>query len=307
MKKLYSSAIASIVVLSSIGLSAVPVSGQAVSNDLRTQLDLIAKLTEQIRALKAQIENLNQQRQESTVQLVSILREGSTGDEVRVLQALLAVDSSIYPEGLVTGYFGRLTAQAVRKFQAKHKLEQVGQVGPKTRERLKELLSDNPISLEYDHEDSHGDENKRVCAIVPPGHLIAPGWLKKNDGMRPIVPECQTLPPGIAKRIVSTQATTTPDITAPVLSAIAISNVASTTATVDWTTDEMATSKVYYGLTTPLDLGTALTVVDATFVSSHSLNLSGLVASSTYYYVVESKDSSNNTSTSSELMFVTLP
>jgi len=40
---------------------------------------------------------------------------GSTGDDVRALQVILARDPSIYPEGLVTGYFGSLTRAAVRQ------------------------------------------------------------------------------------------------------------------------------------------------------------------------------------------------
>ena len=65
---------------------------------------------------------------------------GSTGDDVTQLQALLASDASIYPEGMVTGYFGGLTQAAVRRFQAKYGLPQVGRVGEMTRAKLVEVF-----------------------------------------------------------------------------------------------------------------------------------------------------------------------
>lgn len=65
---------------------------------------------------------------------------GSRGDDVTRLQQLIAKDSSIYPEGLVTGYFGNLTVKAVRAFQAKYGISQVGRVGPQTRTKLAEIF-----------------------------------------------------------------------------------------------------------------------------------------------------------------------
>ncbi len=57
---------------------------------------------------------------------------GATGSDVTTLQSYLAQDSSIYPEGKVTGYFGALTAAAVARFQTAHGLASVGRVGPLT-------------------------------------------------------------------------------------------------------------------------------------------------------------------------------
>lgn len=50
------------------------------------------------------------------------LKRGSSGDDVSRLQAFLARDSSLYPEGLVTGYYGALTEIAVQKFQCKNNI-----------------------------------------------------------------------------------------------------------------------------------------------------------------------------------------
>mgnify|MGYP001590657326 CR=1 FL=1 len=69
------------------------------------------------------------------------LVKGSRGDDVKRLQELLKGDKDIYPDGSVTGFYGALTEQAVRKFQAKYGLSQVGRVGPATRAKLQEVFS----------------------------------------------------------------------------------------------------------------------------------------------------------------------
>lgn len=60
------------------------------------------------------------------------LELGMVGSDVSALQTFLASDISIYPEGLVTGYFGPLTRAAVARFQARNSIAQVGRVGPIT-------------------------------------------------------------------------------------------------------------------------------------------------------------------------------
>lgn len=75
------------------------------------------------------------------LKLRSFLSIGSSGEDVKVLQKLLAGDLSLYPEGLVTGFFGPLTELAVKRLQAKLKIDQVGAVGPQTLAKLNELLA----------------------------------------------------------------------------------------------------------------------------------------------------------------------
>ncbi|MEK7087441.1 MAG: peptidoglycan-binding domain-containing protein, partial [Patescibacteria group bacterium] len=65
--------------------------------------------------------------------------------DVSKLQEALKTDSSVYPEGTVSGYFGPLTLKAVKKFQEKYGIASSGEpgygnVGPKTREKLNELF-----------------------------------------------------------------------------------------------------------------------------------------------------------------------
>ncbi|HEY4496248.1 MAG TPA: peptidoglycan-binding protein [Candidatus Paceibacterota bacterium] len=58
------------------------------------------------------------------------LEVGMSGSDVSAIQAFLAQDSSIYPEGLITGYFGYLTKAAVVRFQSRNGISAVGRIGP---------------------------------------------------------------------------------------------------------------------------------------------------------------------------------
>lgn len=60
------------------------------------------------------------------------LELGVSGTDVSTLQTFLAQDNTIYPQGLVTGYFGGLTKSAVSNFQVRNNLPSVGRVGPMT-------------------------------------------------------------------------------------------------------------------------------------------------------------------------------
>jgi len=294
--------------------------------DTTSTVSQIQALLSQLQSLQAQMQALKTQQQQITANLVSTLKQGSSGDQVKILQAILAADPSIYPEGLITGTFGKLTAKAVKKFQEKNGLEQVGNVGPMTLKMLNKLLGDNPIALESTNSSTstnyfgggkggrngEGEGDHRPCAIVPPGHLIAPGWLKKHNenDQNTIVPPCQTLPPGIWNKLndnendhhsTSTTPTSTLDTTAPVISNIGAS-AATSTATVLWTTNEGATSQVSYGTSTALGLNTTL---DTGLVTTHSQALTGLTPGTTYYYMVRSSDTYGNTATSSQGSFIT--
>lgn len=68
------------------------------------------------------------------------LTKGLTSDEVKTLQEILSKDPDVYPEGIISGFFGSLTERAVMRFQTKHGIEQTGTVGPKTRAKIKELF-----------------------------------------------------------------------------------------------------------------------------------------------------------------------
>jgi len=75
---------------------------------------------------------------------------GLKSTQVAQLQQDLAKDPGIYPQQLVTGFFGRLTLQAVKLFQAKYGIWQTGFVGPLTRAKLNELYDNGSTTAAGD-------------------------------------------------------------------------------------------------------------------------------------------------------------
>lgn len=120
---------------------------------------LITQLLAQIESLKKQIVDLQAKLaggssggQTYCSAIQSNLYFGLSGsNEVKCLQSFLAGQGAdIYPEGLVTGYFGSLTLSAVEKFQQKYASEiltplglssPTGYVGPSTRTKVNQLLA----------------------------------------------------------------------------------------------------------------------------------------------------------------------
>ncbi len=123
---------------------------------LKTQLlAKIEELKKQLATLKSQLissmVNGNSQKLVSCSQIQGNLFLGSKGKEVRCLQEFLKLQGpEIYPEGLVTGYFGKLTFFAVVRFQEKYASEILaplrlisgtGFVGSLTRDKINQMLA----------------------------------------------------------------------------------------------------------------------------------------------------------------------
>lgn len=92
-----------------------------------------------------------------------------------------------------------------------------------------------------------------------------------------------------------------PDETPPVIGNV---NVVSTdvSATITWTTNEAADSKVSYGLTTGYEKGS---VSQSNLVTQHSMALTGLQAESTYNFQLRSADYDGNAALTANLTFQT--
>ena len=88
----------------------------------------------------------------------------------------------------------------------------------------------------------------------------------------------------------------------PVISGIATQNVSATGATIIWTTDVASSSQVEYGTTVSYGSTSA---VNNSLVTSHSVTLSGLTASTTYHYRVWSVDIAANVAISADNTFTT--
>ncbi|MDP2910621.1 MAG: peptidoglycan-binding protein [bacterium] len=289
-----------IVIVAFLGISAGPV--LAKTENTSSIQEIIQALQEQIAKIKAQIEVLISQIQnwekpksqiketeeeaEEILELLKQLKKGTRGDDVELLQEFLATDPEIYPEGYVTGYFGKLTEKAVKKFQKLANIKgEDGIVGSKTLSKINELL-----------EEGAGSSGK-----VPPGLLVAPG-IKKKLGYSPEAPEGQDLPHGIEKKLDDDDG----DSESPFISDISVLDVTSSSAKIIWKTDEKSNSTVWYDIITPLVINSATkTKSSSSLVFDHAITLSGLVSVTNYYYKVGSSDILGNATSSSERVFTT--
>jgi|GEM_PF-462824 len=96
--------------------------------------------------------------------------------------------------------------------------------------------------------------------------------------------------------------TSTGTTVVPVISAVAVSGVGSSSATVTWTTDVAAESQVEYGTGAAY---ASTTTLSTTLATSHSVALSGLNAGTLYHYAVLSVSSSGGTAVSADAAFTT--
>lgn len=269
--------------------------GTNIANAQSAEAQLIAQLQLQIQALQAQIGQLLAAQGQTNVTLAALARimtPGTSGDDVKVLQAILAADATIYVDAFITGFYGPLTTRAVSRFQAQQGLAVTGTVDAATLARLQAMLNDMRIALEVDA----GTGTRRPCAAVPPGHLIAPGWLRIQAGsIRPIVPVCQVLPPGISAQIQGMAG----------ISAVTATNITGTSATINFMTNVSATGKVWYSTTSPVNPSTSLSAMGNANATVHAITLTNLSANTRYYFVIEARDSAGGVTTSTTFTFTT--
>src|SRR3989338_5854452 len=130
------------------------------TTDVSSLLTLLQSLMKQVEELQKQLSSLRSDVQEVRAELKDGLREGVSDEDVKRIQELLATDPTIYPKGLVSGYYGPLTKEAVKAFQKRHGLTETGEVDAETK----------ALMLEYFKENG---------GKVAPGLLRAPGIDKK--------------------------------------------------------------------------------------------------------------------------------
>lgn len=134
----------------------------------------IAELTQELTILQGEEPSSLQAETEITseVYFSAPLFLDMRNKDVQKLQEFLAKDSNVYPEGLITGYFGLLTHAAVVRFQEKYAgeilspiglLAGTGFVGNKTLAKLNELFGAD-ISAQPSEGESIPEANSSVEA-----------------------------------------------------------------------------------------------------------------------------------------------
>jgi hypothetical protein len=150
------------VALATVAVSPAAVRAQTTTatTDVSSLITLLQSLMKQVEDLQKQLSSLRGEVREVRAELRDGLREGVENDDVKKIQELLATDPAIYPKGLVSGYYGPLTKEAVKAFQKRHSLTETGEVDTETKALLLEYFKENN-------------------GKVPPGLLRAPGIDKK--------------------------------------------------------------------------------------------------------------------------------
>jgi len=138
-----------------VTLSFAAVAPQAQAIDMSAALKRMDAIIIEMQSLRAEFESLATVASVTTPApavlgtvsggvLGDDLAFGSTNDDIKKIQTLLATDSSIYPYGVSSGFFGPKTREAVRSFQARFDLDTVGVVGPSTRALLEVFFAAYP-------------------------------------------------------------------------------------------------------------------------------------------------------------------
>jgi hypothetical protein len=110
----------------------------------------------------------------------------------------------------------------------------------------------------------------------------------------------KTLPTGPK----STAGPTVKISTAPIISAITVGNVGTTSVTITWTTDRNTDSAVEYGV----DAGVyPLSTADNGLTENHSVLLTDLSAATRYFFRIKSVDAAGNLGVSGDEQFITSP
>ena len=131
------------------------------------------------------------------------LNDSETEGQVTQLQKFLAQDSIVYPEGHITGFYGPLTEQAVKRWQAKNGLVSSGSpdttgygvMGVQTREKIRAFCPTSlPISIPPQTCPQYSSPFCQANEKITPGGMDASGCQLPGK----CVPVGTSLPPVIS-------------------------------------------------------------------------------------------------------------
>ena len=140
---------------------------QTLHQQIEDLRERILQLQEELKKITTELKEV-----EKVVKFTQNLHKGLRDKEVEYLQEFLSEYPEIYPEGLVTGYFGRLTENAVKKFQEKYADDVLkpyglnkgtGYVGEKTIIKINELMAEKKITI--CHYPPDNPENRHTIVI----------------------------------------------------------------------------------------------------------------------------------------------
>lgn len=363
----------------------------------------VSLLEKQLASLKEQVASLQRSlslkgasnkatttSQESTLVpavLSEDVRVGSSGSSVAVVQLVLAQQSSsIYPEKLVSGYYGNLTAQAVKRFERTHGLPETGVVSGETKKKFNEVMQQakifmgapgsyctassaqglsakshtlyvpvcagsrlalgsdtnnatqiatgSPSFFYADVYDVTGaganiavgvDRPVKAIAYYAPTterlsdgspsvesrvfqkiHALRMGSLKKGVSYNVYVLVTDVSGNMATSSVKSFKTTADADTSAPRILDVRARDVATSSATISWRTDEVSQKKLYIAPVRGFSIGTANVYQSQVYTTSHAFSVYGLLPETEYAFVIESEDVKGNRYQSDRWSFKTL-
>lgn len=145
---------------------------EALAQTIRQQIEELKEIILQLQGELKQI-TTDLKEVEKVVEFTQNLHKGLKSKEVERLQEFLSKYPEIYPEGLVTGYFGSLTEKAVKKFQEKYADDVLkpyglnkgtGFVGEKTLTKINQLTAQEK-KITICHYPPDNPENRHTIVI----------------------------------------------------------------------------------------------------------------------------------------------
>jgi hypothetical protein len=93
-------------------------------------------------------------------------------------------------------------------------------------------------------------------------------------------------------------------VTNPVISSLSSGTPNATDATITWTTDIVSDTQVFWGLTTAY-AGATSPLMNFTYTTSHSMQITGLTTATTYHYKVLTRTPGGSYTFSTDQTFIT--
>jgi peptidoglycan hydrolase-like protein with peptidoglycan-binding domain len=210
------------------------------------------------------------------------LSVGRSGTDVAALQTALISAGFPIPaivSGVASkGYFGTQTRLAVMRYQASRGIPNTGFVGPLTRAALNRAAP------------ATSNANNTFVMGCPIGYTCTPLATSSSSSSN-------TAGSNSSSNSSSNNTnTSTKDTTSPSITDIEITSIGTSTARIDWRTNEAATTKIEIG--TSVIYGTVVASSSA-LTLTHGATTTGLQANRTYYYRLISRDAAGNSRTRS--------
>lgn len=279
-----------------------------------TLADILQKLQDQEQLVAIQVADLRDQLDVINLKttLVRTLKRGDSGDDVSKLQELLGNLPDLYPpeassSDIITGYYGRETEAAVKKFQDQSGLKQTGILDQDTKSKLFELstnstadgVASNQLApIDFSNVADLQNLQDQISQLVANEANDAANISDLQDQIAQI-----NLAPSPAPQPASAPAPApSPALS---ISSVQSSNITQSSATITWTTNNPSTSEVDYSLNSSLPSDQTGKVSSATMVTSHSISISHLSSATKYYYRVLSQDNTGSTASGAILSFTT--